>query len=209
MEDALEWLRPFVGLVGDVSISSDSYHWTEALKQQAKNAISAAQKLDLPIGLISIAQPEAGDASPAVGQLPIGESVLMYRGRAAKKLVRPADLKPWEQFTTCPYEDLREPERFHVDPLGLVHICQGISLGNLFRTPLREICERYIPEAHPITGPLLQGGPAALVRHYGLPCRQAYADACHLCCEARQAMRARFPDILGPDQMYGVKEDQG
>jgi MoaA/NifB/PqqE/SkfB family radical SAM enzyme len=32
-EDALEWLRPFVGLIGDVSISSDSYHWTEKLSQ--------------------------------------------------------------------------------------------------------------------------------------------------------------------------------
>lgn len=208
-EDALEWLRPFVGLIGDVSISSDSYHWTEKLSQQAKNAIVAAQKLDIPIGIISIAQPEVGDAASAVGQLPIGETAVMYRGRAAEKLVTQAKLKRWEQFTACPYEDLREPERFHIDPLGYVHICQGISLGNLFRTPLSEICEQYIPDVHPITGPLLQGGPAELVRCYELSCEESYADACHLCCEVRRVLRGRFPDILTPDQMYGVKEDHG
>jgi MoaA/NifB/PqqE/SkfB family radical SAM enzyme len=207
-EDALEWLKPFVGQVGDVSISSDLYHSTEKLNQQAKNVIVAAQKLDIPIGIISIVQPEGGDAASTVGQLPIGETALMYRGRAAKKLVSHAKLKNWEQFTACPYEDLREPGRVHIDPLGYVHICQGISLGNLFHTPLSEICEQYIPDTHPIAGPLLQGGPAALVRRYELSCKESYADACHLCCEARQVLRGRFSDILTPDQMYGVKEDQ-
>lgn len=38
LEDALEWLNPFVGLVQDVAISSDLYHWSEKLSQQAKNA---------------------------------------------------------------------------------------------------------------------------------------------------------------------------
>jgi MoaA/NifB/PqqE/SkfB family radical SAM enzyme len=209
VEDSLEWLRPFVGLLGDISISSDSYHWPEKLKQQTKNAIEAAQKLDIPIGIISIAQPEKGDTPSAVGQLPIGETAVMFRGRAAEKLVTHTKLKHWEQFTSCPHEDLRDPGRFHIDPLGYVHICQGISLGNLLRTSLREICEQYIPDAHPITGPLLQGGPTALVRYYGLSCKESYADACHLCCEVRQVLRGEFSDILTPDQMYGVKEDQG
>jgi MoaA/NifB/PqqE/SkfB family radical SAM enzyme len=208
-EDALEWLRPFAGVVGDVSISSDLYHCTEKLSQQAKNVLAAAQKLNIPIGIISIVQPEAGEAVSAVGQLPIGETALMYRGRAAKKLVSNAKLTSWEQFTACPYEDLREPGRVHIDPLGYVHICQGISLGNLFHIPLSEICERYDPDTHPIAGPLLRGGPAELVRSYELLCKENYADACHLCCEARQLLREKYPDILTPDQMYGVKEDQG
>jgi hypothetical protein len=33
---------------------------------------------------------------------------------------------------------------------------------------------------------------------------ESYADACHLCYQARCALRARFPEILTPDQMYGV-----
>ena len=70
--------------------------------------------------------------------------------------------------------------------------------------PHKEICQKYDAEAHPICGPLLQGGPAALVQEYGLPHADAYADACHLCYEARLSLRERFAQILGPDQMYGV-----
>ena len=208
-KEALEWLRPFEGVVGDISISSDSYHRTEKLDQNAKNAIAAAKILDIPIGTISIARPEAEEAATTVGQLPTGESALMYRGRAASKLVSHARLKDWEQFTDCPYEDLRSPERIHIDPLGYVHICQGITLGNLFHIPLSEICEQYSPETHPITGPLLKGGPVELARHYELSCSGNYADACHLCFEVRQGLREQFLDILAPDQMYCVKEDPG
>jgi organic radical activating enzyme len=206
VEDALEWLRPLAGLIEDLSISSDLYHWSENLSQQAKNASVAAEQLGIPIGLISIAQPEATNAASVIGQLPAGESAIMYRGRAAEKLVARAARQPWTQFTECPHEDLREPGRVHIDPFGNVHICQGISLGNVFDTPLDEICETYDADSHPITGPLLQGGPAELVRRHGLPHVDGYADACHLCYEARRALRGRFPEILTPDQMYGVLE---
>jgi hypothetical protein len=204
VEDALEWLRPFAGLIQDLSISSDLYHWSEELSRQARNATAAAERLAIPLGLISIAQPDAADAHSAVGQLPGGESAVMYRGRAAEKLVGDAPRRPWDSFAQCPHEDLREPGRVHVDPLGNLHICQGISIGNVFRTPLREVCRTYDPRSHPITGPLLEGGPAQLARHYDLPHEETCADACHLCCEACRALRQRFPDILTPDQMYGV-----
>jgi hypothetical protein len=92
----------------------------------------------------------------------------------------------------------------HVDPFGNVHICHGISLGNLFQRPLREICDSYIPDSHPIIGPLLEYGPTELVKRYGLRHRERYADACHLCCEAYRTLRKRFPEILVPDQMYGL-----
>ncbi|MFN3762619.1 MAG: hypothetical protein ACK4WK_05375, partial [Anaerolineae bacterium] len=55
----------------------------------------------------------------------------------------------------------------------------------------------------PVVGPLLEGGPAALVEHYGLPHEAAYADACHLCYAARGVLRGRFPEVLVPGQMYG------
>jgi hypothetical protein len=203
-DDALACLEPFVGLVEDLSISSDLYHYSEALSQQAKNAAAAAERLGIPIGVISIAQIEETDAGAAVGQLPLGESDVMYRGRAAVELVPRAERRPWDEFNECPYEDLREPGRLHVDPFSNLHVCQGISVGNLYGRPLGDICATYDPEAHPITGPLLIGGPAELVRRYGVPHEGAYADACHLCYEARGALRARFPEALTPDQMYGV-----
>jgi len=58
VDDALEWLRPFVGIVQDLSISSDLYHSSEKLNERAGNASSAAEKLLIPVGAISVAQPE-------------------------------------------------------------------------------------------------------------------------------------------------------
>ena len=204
VDDAIEWLRPFAGLISDLSVSSDEYHYEEQLSQQARNACAAADRLGIPVGTICIAPPETADPALVVGQLPESESGVMYRGRAAEKLSAKARQHPWSQFTACPHEDLRDPGRVHVDPLGNLHICQGIVIGNLFQTPLKEICARYDPDKHPITGPLLRGGPIELVQDYGLPHRAAYADACHLCYEARRDLRDRFPEILAPDQVYGV-----
>ncbi len=205
-EDALVWLRPLAGLVQDLSLSCDAYHGDEDQERRAEIARGAARELGLAADVIRIASPGAG-APGATGQLPPGESALMYRGRAVRTLAPHAPLHPWTGFTECPHEDLREPGRVHVDPFGYVHLCQGISLGNLFETPLSEICARYDPGAHPVAGPLLQGGPAELVRRYGLPHAEGYADACHLCDEARHALRPRFPAILAPDQMYGPVGD--
>ncbi len=204
VEDAIEWLKPFAGLIGDLSVSSDLYHYDELLSQQAQNARTAADRLGIPIGTICIAQPEAITAATTVGQLPEDESAVMYRGRAAEKLAARASQRSWRQFTACPHEDLREPGRVHIDPFGNLHLCQGIVIGNLFHTPLKEICERYDPDAHPITGPLLRGGPIELARRYDLPHRETYADACHFCYEARSALRPRLAEVLAPEQMYGV-----
>ena len=191
--DAAEWLRPFAGRLVDFTVSSDVFHCGECLGELPQNAIAAAKLLGIPTGMISINQPEdKGDAS------------VMYRGRAAKNLVQRASSHPWEGFDSCPHEDLREPGRVHLDPLGNIHICQGVTIGNLFETPLREICAKYDADAHPICGPLLAGGPVALVTEYSLPHDQSYADACHLCYEARITLRQRFPQYLNPDQMYGV-----
>jgi hypothetical protein len=206
VDDALEWLKLLAGVLHDLSLSSDLYHWSDRLSQQMQNARTAAERLGIPVGVISIAQPEAVNPASASGQIPPGESAVMYRGRAAQKLAARAAPRPWAQFAECPYEDLREPGRIHVDPFGNVHICQGIALGNVFRTSLKEICETYDPDSHPITGPLLAGGPAELVRRYGLSHADGYADACHLCDEARRKLRACFPETLMPDQMYGVPE---
>jgi hypothetical protein len=207
VEDALEWLRPLAGLIQDLSVSTDLFHYSEKVSRQAQNAREAAEQLGIPVGFMSVAKPEDTDAATTVGQLPPGESAVMYRGRAAAELVPPAARQPWTEFDACPHEDLRDPGRLHVDALGHLHICQGISVGNLVKVPLTEICAGYDPDAHPITGPLLAGGPAELVRRYGLAHGAAYADACHLCDEARRALRGRFPEVLGPDQMYGVVGD--
>jgi hypothetical protein len=204
IDDAVAWLKPLAGLIDDLSISSDEYHFDETLSQQARNARAAADQLGIPIGVISVAQPATLDAASITGQLLAGEAAVMYRGRAAVKLIDRAARRPWTDFTACPHEDLREPGRVHIDPFGNLHTCQGIVIGNVFTTTLQDICAAYDPDAHPIAGPLLRGGPVELVRRYAVSHADAYADACHLCYESRLALRDRFAAVLAPDQMYGV-----
>lgn len=202
IEDAIQYLKPFSGLIQDLSISSDLYHYDELLSQQAQNACKAAEQLHIPVGVISIAEPESGREEPPPGQLPLGESAVMYRGRAAQVLASRAYQRPWNQFSECPEEDLRDPGRIHLDPFGNLHICQGISLGNTFQRPISDICDNYDPETHPIIEPLLTGGPTELVRRFKLEHDDYYADACHLCFEARKELRDHFPDVLTPANMY-------
>jgi len=191
LEDALVWLQPLAGKLDDLSVSCDLFHYSEEMLHQADNAVKAAEQLSIPVGTISVAQPEDADAPSSQGQLE-DEAGVMFRGRATEKLVPRAAKYPWGTFTECPHEDLREPGRVHLDPFG-----------NLFEKQLTEICAEYDPDTHPICGPLMNGGPVALMTEYGLPHAPDYADACHLCYEARSVLRARMPEILGPDQMYG------
>jgi sulfatase maturation enzyme AslB (radical SAM superfamily) len=203
-QDAIEWLRPLADLVQNMALSNDTYHNDEITDQYPHNACLAAEKLGMSTGFIEVAEVEKVDAAAVRGVLPEDESKVMFRGRAAEKLAASAPHQPWSAFTECPHEDLREPERVHVDALGNLHACQGLVIGNLFQTPLAEICATYDPDAHPIVGPLLEGGPVGLVQRYGLSHEETYADACHLCYESRRALRSQFPEILRPDQMYGV-----
>jgi len=202
--DAMQWLKPVASSVDDLSISSDAYHGSHEGLERPEIARRVAQQLGIPVEFISVGQPEAVDVPGAAGQLPSGESAVLYRGRAAEILAARAETRQWEQFTECPWEDLREPERVHVDPFGNLHICQGISIGNLLERPLAEIMDDYDPDSHPIIGPLLAGGPAEIVRQYDLPHQDGYADHCHLCYKSRCILRERFPDVLTPNQLYGA-----
>lgn len=203
--DAEEWLRELGPLVSSLEMSCDAYHGDEDQERRVGFARAAAQRLGIPAEVIRITRPgHAGPGGP-IGQLPPGESPLMYRGRAADALARTATRHLAAEFRECPHEDLREPGRVHVDPHGHVHLCQGISLGNVFATPLTELVRAYDPEAHPIAGPLLAGGPAALARGHGFEVHGGWADACHLCYEVRKSLRARYPAILAPGEMYGVE----
>ena len=198
---AAEHLQPFAGCLSDLTVSSDLYHCDEVLSEESQNAIVAAKWLKIPTGMISIAKPDE-DAAQTHGQVKDQDAV-MYRGRAAVMLAPQADQHPWDEFTQCPHEDLRQPGRIHLDPFGNLHICQGIVIGNVFEKPLKEICASFDADTHPICGPLLDGGPVALIGEYNLPYESTYADACHLCYEMRLALRERFPELLKPDQMYG------
>jgi MoaA/NifB/PqqE/SkfB family radical SAM enzyme len=207
-EDAIEWLLPIAERKDvKLGLSSDFYHGESWETEGARNAVKAANKLNITVGVMAVKYPNA--------ELPIPSNIegarvdpweLMLRGRAASKLTEKAIKKPWRDFTKCPYENFTKQERVHIDPFGYVHVCQGISIGNAWQTPFSKIIETYNPSENPILEPLVRGGPVALVEKFSLPHDEVYADACHLCYTARCMLRNNYPDILGPDQMYGELE---
>jgi MoaA/NifB/PqqE/SkfB family radical SAM enzyme len=204
-EDAREWLLPMAE-VGDVqlSLSSDLYHGEEWVVGAVKNAVRAASALKMRVGVIAVKNPNVQPPSlTEIEGAKVDFWTLMYRGRAASKLTEKASRKQWREFTKCPYEDFNNQQRVHIDPLGYVHVCQGISIGNTWQKPLSRIIEEYSPYQNPILEPLIRGGPVALIEKFNLPHDEGYADACHLCYAARCLLKRNFPEILAPDQMYG------
>jgi hypothetical protein len=201
LDDAQAWLSPMAGALDDLSISSDLFHLAPKDRYRVENAEQAAKRLGIPLATISIADPEQAEGRK--GMLPEGESAVMFRGRAVETLAPAAPKRAWNEFTTCPHENLRDPGRLHVDVLGNLHICQGLSAGNATERSLADVCENFRPEEDPVLGPLLSGGPAELARSLDFDMQKEYADACHLCYETRRAMQHRFPQTLAPPAMYG------
>lgn len=209
LEDAVEWLAPIAKLENvKLSLSSDFFHSENWVSNEIKNAVKAANTLDMTVGVIAVKYPEAKTACPGeIEGVRVDLWELMYRGRAYSKLIEKAEKKPWEEFTKCPYENFNQQERVHVDPLGYVHVCQGISIGNILEKKFSQIIEEYDPYENPIIESLIQGGPVALIKKFNLPHDEAYADPCHLCYAARCMLRNRYAEILVPNQMYGEIEE--
>lgn len=207
-EDAELWLKPLHDLgVSDISISDDAFHYEDKEASPAKHALNAARRLGMSCGSICIGKPtieEGIDKEHAKGKPVIGGGA-MFRGRAVEELIEGLPRRPWEEFTECPYEDLRNPERVHLDAYGNIHLCQGLSMGNMWDVPLSKIVKHYSADSHPICGPLVNGGPALLIKEYDVQHQDEYVDACHMCYLVRLALLDRFPQYLAPRLVYGLQ----
>jgi hypothetical protein len=206
-KDAELWLRPLADAgLSYLSVSNDPFHYGDETVNPAVHASVVAARLGIETAAICIQSPKVDPSSASggeKGQPIIGEGARL-RGRAAEKLTGELPLRPWEELMECPYENLASPSRVHVDPFGHVHICQGISMGNMWKRPLAGMVAGYRSEAHPVCGPLLQGGPAELARALGVAHEAGYVDECHFCYSLRKAVLGRFPDYLAPEQVYGT-----
>jgi hypothetical protein len=206
-EDAELWLKPLHDLgVSNISISDDSFHYEDTATNPAKHALNAARKLGMPCTSICIGRPavqEGTDKEQAKGKPVIGGGA-MFKGRAVEKLTEGLPRRPWQEFTECLHEDLRNPKRVHLDAYGNIHLCQGLSMGNMWGTPLSKIVKQYDADSHPICGPLVNGGPARLAKEYDVQHEDEYVDACHMCYLVRLALLDRFPQYLAPRLVYGL-----
>ena len=206
VEDGLHWLRPIrdLGIV-DFSVSDDEFHRLDQNDRKAEFARLAAQQLGIPTGTICIEPPSLlHQASEEQRGKPVVGGGVLFKGRAAEKLTSGLPVRPCEELTTCPHEDLVAPERVHVDAYGNVHLCQGLSMGNFWEKPLHDLLRSYDAQQHPIAGPLLRGGPVKLATEYGVAINRGFVDECHLCYTARKLLLPRFPQYLAPKEAYGV-----
>lgn len=206
-EDAEVWFRPFAELgVASIGISEDTFHYGEEKDTPAGRALEVARRLGLPAVPYCIEKPFV-EAAPGQGQekgKPVIGGGAMFRGRAVEKLTAGLPRRPWKEFSTCPHEDLRSPSRVHLDSYGHVHICQGLSMGNIWQRPLSELAGEYDADSHPICGPLSRGGPALLAQKYGVEHESEYVDECHFCYTVRRSLAERFPEYLAPAQVYDL-----
>lgn len=208
VEDAELWLKPLYELgVSDVSLSDDLFHFENEEESPAKVALKAAKKLGISAGTICIEEPivETDVVSGQEKGAAIVGGGVVFRGRAVEKLTEGLPKRPYDELTQCPYEDLENPQRVHIDSYGNVHLCQGLTLGNMWETPLFSLVRHYDALSHPIGGPLISGGPARLAKEYDVSHDDKYIDECHFCYLVRLDLIDRYPQYLTPKQVYGLE----
>ncbi|MEW6250707.1 MAG: radical SAM protein [Planctomycetota bacterium] len=155
-------------------------------------------------------------------------------GRAAVMLAPLLPLRPAATFAgqACAAEVLQS-RHVHIDPGGHVFpgTCAGVILGRAASDApegaggrslavLREDLRTGWPR-HPVLGPVVGGGPVALlerVRALGYVEKPGYADKCHLCADIRQwlARQGLWREAVGPREWvvqdcapYGGENDAG
>ena len=206
IEDAEIWLKPFSESgINNFSISDDIFHYEDEKGNLSKNAKKEDENLKLPVLTISFDKPTVKIDKEQVKGNPVIGGGAMFKGRAVEMLTKGLPKRPWEELNECPHEDFKKLGRIHVDPFGNAHICQGLSIGNFWETPLSVLINNYDADSHPICGPLIAGGPAQLIKEYTIEHEDKYVDECHLCYVARLNLINKFPEYLAPRQVFGLE----
>jgi hypothetical protein len=203
--DAELWLQPLVEIgIDDLSVSNDAFHSEDPVQSPAQTVYEVATRMGLPADSICIEAPTGTTAAEQQRGEPVTGGDVIFKGRAVDKLLEGLPRQRYDCFTECTKEELIQPSRIHLDPFGNVFVCQGLSIGNIWQKPLKSIMQEFVPEQHPVIGPLVAGGPARLAEMYGLPEGDEYVSDCHLCYLVRKNLLDRFPEYLCPKQVYGV-----
>lgn len=174
----------------EIGISTDEFHQKTIQLKNAKNAVKAAKKLGIDSYLMKT-----------------GKKNVICRGRGAK--ICTGKPSPWQKLTHC-QENLDDPSRVHIGPVGSVHLCQALLIGEDARKkPLKDILENHLKDPNVIVRQLLKNGPAGLAlfaQKHGFKPKDSYVQGCQLCFEARRFLCDYFPDILSPLENYNSKK---
>lgn len=205
LRDAELWLRPIAEIgLDDFSVSDDTFHGESEGPTPASFAARAAEKLGLPSTTICIEAPSVDPTSQKSAEGAVIGGDVLFKGRAAETLTEGLPHRSYRVFDSCPHEELESPGRLHLDPFGNVFVCQGISIGNIWKKPLKQIMDEYKPREHPLLGRLIGGGPAELANAYGLDGEETAVDHCHLCFKVRKRLLQHYPECLCPPSVYGL-----
>ncbi|MCL5996200.1 MAG: radical SAM protein [Chloroflexi bacterium] len=142
---------------------------------------------------------------------PAYKGPVLFKGRAAHTLapeVAGGRGIPAEVCAEVPWwhnGSQRTLQLLGLDPHGYLSKECGIAIGNVATDSVQHILETFDAERHPILSTLITTGPLGLAREaqaQGYTLKRDYADKCHLCQEAREALRGKYPQYLVPEQQY-------
>ena len=147
---------------------------------------------------------------------PLCKGPVYFKGRAAHTLAPlvadgrgvpndTCDTVPWWSNGSQSTLDL-----LGLDPDGYLSKECGISIGNVKEHSVEKLVRSFDAEKHPILSTLIHEGPLGLAREAeksGYILKASYADKCHLCQEAREALRFRYPKYLAPEIHYVEMEN--
>jgi hypothetical protein len=141
----------------------------------------------------------------------LAEGRVYFKGRGAHllaPLVAEGRGVPAEVCDTVPWwsnGSQSTTELLALDPDGYISKECGIVFGNIEQQSIAEILTNFDASQHPILSTLIREGPLGLAREageLGYVMKRDYADKCHLCQEAREVLRAKYPQYLAPEQQY-------
>lgn len=197
-----------------ISFSAGPFHCEYVPLEHIRNAISAAQALDILGGVCNCYFVEregnavvrrSREISARLSEYEMNLQAVNFTGTAAEVLAQHAPKQPWTNYGEC--RKLADSRHLIIiDPYGCVQpgACSGICIGNAREKKLSEIIKTYGPQGHPILKVVDEEGPAGLARmamSHGFKPTE-YADECHLCYEARKVLLNHYPEHLGPAIWY-------
>ncbi len=227
-EQAMSFLKPLCAAEADVMLSVDAFHEPfvplacveraiRVLDQLKGRYVIEVPYLDFPAAkhpldvrtneLLSELERRLGRTPCA----PTFKGPVLFKGRAAHVLapmIEDGRGVPKEVCDTVPFwsnGSQRTLQHLGLDPDGNLSKECGIAIGNVKTQSIKELVRSFDADHHPILSTLIRFGPLGLAREaatLGYVLKPSYADKCHLCQEAREALRAKYPDYLAPSVHY-------
>jgi MoaA/NifB/PqqE/SkfB family radical SAM enzyme len=219
-EEALRWLRPLKEKrLDSIQFSADPFHWEYVPLEYVRNAVQAAEKLNINYSISNCYFLGKDDNSvlrlsqeitTRMSRHRFFISPINFQGTGAEVLAEQAPKQPWTRYKKCNYgpcgvgRGVAQLGIVNIDPYGYVQPCPGISIGNAKERKLSEIIRTYDFGENPIMKVLYEEGPvgpAKMAMKYGFKPTE-YADECHLCYEARKVLLKHYPQYLAPAIWY-------